>query len=255
MTIGHEGYFRPTANYDFFRTLTNIMLEHPSAHFVGVGLPSDSRWVPLALREDPRFHFVGKVIDPTPHYEAADMCLESFPFPSLGGLVESVAFGEAFPIPVYGAGESILRITQAPLLEVPYRPANETEYIEYVSRTLLDLPAAREDARKWRVNIKDFDDNWEARLTETNALVDSLKHQPRKIPNSSMSNSQDSQLLAQLHPSSLSQKINDLFPLGRAVKFHFSASIQGFTKFRDAMREIAARIYTGLTHRMPKRSE
>ncbi len=126
MTIGHEGYFRPAAGYNFLRTVAKIMANEPLAHFIGVGLPSSWQWIPDAIRDDPRFHFVGSVVDPAQYYEAADLCLESFPFPSLGGLVESVAFGEAFPVPVYGPGESILRVTQTPLLDVSYRPPSET---------------------------------------------------------------------------------------------------------------------------------
>jgi hypothetical protein len=255
MTIGHEGYFKPAAGYDFFSTLTKIMREEPSLHFIGVGLPSDSQLVPGILREDPRFQFVGRIIDPSPYYEAADLCLESFPFPSLGGLVESVAFGEAFPVPVYGIGESILRITQTPLLEVPFRPTNEAEYVDYVRALLSDLPTTRERGRQWRLSIKDFDDNWESLVSKINSLVGSLTHQPREIPITTMSDSNDCQLLAQLHPSSLSQKINDLLPFGRAVKFHLKTSIKGITRFRDAAKEISARIFGGLTRRLPKRSD
>lgn len=255
MTIGHEGYFRPAAGYNFFQTLSKIMAESPPAHFIGVGLSASSPWVPSDLTANPRFHFVGKVVDPAQFYQAADLCLESFPFPSLGGLVESVAYGEAFPVPVYGPGESILRITQSPLLEVPYRPANESEYVDFVRTLLLDLPAARQRAREWRLAIKDFDDNWESRLAETNALLDSLTHEPRPLPIASMTDSPDSRLLAQLHPSSLSQKINDLFPLRRAMSFHLWASIKGFTTFRGAAKEVSARIRDGLRRRFPKRSE
>jgi len=169
--------------------------------------------------------------------------------------VDSVAYGEAFPVPVYGPGESILRITQTPLLEVPYRPPNEPEYVDFVRTLLLDLPAARQRAREWRLVIKDFYDNCDSRLSEKNALLDSLTHEPRALPIASTSDSRDSQLLAQLHPSSLSQKINDLLPLGRAVRFHFWSSIKGFTTFRAATKGVSVRISSGLRRRFPKRSE
>ena len=126
-------------------------------------------------------------------------------------------------------------------------------YLEYITALLSDLPTARRQATEWRLRIKTFDDNWDSRLAEVNALIYSLQHQPQEIPVTSRSDSEDCRLLAQLHPSSLPQKINDLFPLGRAAKFHLKLRCRDITTYRDSGKEIFARIRAGVTRRLPKK--
>src|SRR5205814_9933293 len=130
---------------------------NPGIHLLIVGVSVNASIVPQELRDEPRCHFIGPVVNPEVYYRAADICLEAFPRPSPGGLVESVAYGEAFPVPVYGEGETILRTRLSPWLDGVYRPRDEPDYLDYVARPVSDLPATRHDAHQIRMSMIKFD--------------------------------------------------------------------------------------------------
>ena len=88
--------------------------------------------------------------------------------PSLGVVAEAVAQGEAFPVPVYGADEGILRVSQVPLLSYRYRPKDEDDYVAYVSRVSSNLGDAREEAREARYRfVKSMRDGFPARRDQS----------------------------------------------------------------------------------------
>src|SRR5262249_9070670 len=146
------------------QTASKLLKANPGIHIVIVGVPPEaftvSKIIPAQLRDEPRCHFVGPVTDPKLYYRAADISLESFPRPSTGSYVEAVAYGEAFPVPVYGEGESILRIRLSPWLDGIYHPRDETDYVEYITRVLSDLPAARECAHQLRLAMVEYDQDF-----------------------------------------------------------------------------------------------
>jgi hypothetical protein len=78
------------------------------------------------------------VLDPLPYYEGAISVLSPSPCHPYGAIGEAVAYGEAFPIPVYGEGENFLRVSQAPVLDYSFRPTDEASTCAYIK----DSPAS-----------------------------------------------------------------------------------------------------------------
>jgi hypothetical protein len=232
MTMGHESCFRPIVGYNFFQTASKLLKTIPGIHLLIVGVPLNqslvpSELVPEELRDESRCHFIGPVIDPERYYRAADICLESFPMPSMGAFLESVAYGEAFPVPVYGEGESILRPQLSPWLDGTYRPRDERDYIDYIARLVSDLPAAREHAHQLRLSMVQFDEDFGASLRKLNQAIDTMRHAPAEIPSSGMIDSYDSRMLAELMPLNLLTKIYELIPLDRFIRPRLLAAVMG----------------------------
>ncbi len=223
MTIAYESYFTPAFGYDFFRTASRLLKDIPDVHLIVVGVPSNSSLAHLGsaaveLTNEPRCHFVGAVADPEPYYRAADISLESFPMASSGGFVEAVTYGEAFPIRVYGEGESVLRSRLSPWLDGIERSRNEDEYVDDVARIASHLPSARQRARELRLMMFQYDQTFGERLEQLNRSIDMVPHGPAEIPSSAMIDSSDTRTLADLRPSNLLTTIYKLLPTQSASR-------------------------------------
>lgn len=245
LTTGRDSYFKATSGYDFFRTARRLLDTNSNIQLLVVGIKPGSPLVPTNLQNEPRFHLLGRVLDPTPYFHAADICLESFPMPSLGAVVEAVAYGEAFPIPVYGEAESMLRVSLAPILNYEYRPRDEDDYERYVSEVLTRLPMARDQARAMRLSILRLEEEWDTRIDQLNRHADKLKHEPGEIPGAQMIDSYDNRVLAALRELDLSGYIDDLLIFRRATKTHLSAVWQGYEHPRELSR-VGKRMWRGL---------
>jgi len=193
MSIAQEHYFRPMAGYNFFRTARCILRKLPDSYLMIVGVGKNSPLVPDDLRTNPHMLLMGYVENPILHYRASDICLESFPMPSLGAVTEAVAYGEAYPVPVYGPGDCILRIPR-PIFT--FRPTDEEAYVEYVASLARRKEEIHAEARKMRAKLERQDQLFEERLSSLNSMIDSLKHNPGEIPVTSMINSSDCRILA-----------------------------------------------------------
>ena len=198
LAMAADPYFRPIPGYDFYRTARRLLDRNPTVQLIVVGPDHNSSWVPADLRRETRCRFEGSVLDPIPYFQAADVSLESFPMPSLGVTLEGVAQGEAFPVPVYGPSESILRVSQRPILNYHYRPRDEEDYVNYVTDILGRLPWAREYARSARLSAIALDASWEPQLAELNRYLDRLPHEPAEVPTTSLVDSDDCRVLADL---------------------------------------------------------
>ena len=250
MSIGSERYFKPAAGYDFFQTISKLLDAHPSINVVVVGVRQNCQFIPAGLRNRIRFRCVGPVLDPVPYYQAADICLESFPMPSLGGLLEAAIHGEAFPIPVYGLNECILRVSHAPTFTCSYRPKDENDYLNYIVHLLNSPSETREQARSIRFSITQFHKECSQGVVELNRLIDGLKHAPCEIPCTTLDDSYDSQILADLNSDNFP---TNCLPYGQAVRLQFLAAARGIITTKMAAFETARRPYTALKRRLRKR--
>src|SRR5205807_10106497 len=84
LATGYETYFQPGDGYDFFATLQKVLAACGALQVLVVGPCSQADFVPPAVARNKRVRFFGPVADPVPYYQAADVCLESFPMSSLG---------------------------------------------------------------------------------------------------------------------------------------------------------------------------
>jgi hypothetical protein len=196
MTIATEYYFKPSHGYDFFATMGRLLARNPALTVLVVGVAATSPLVPAALQGHDRIRFLGNVTDPRPFYRAADLSLESFPMPSLGALIESVVHGEAFPVPVYGPGENIVRINPAPLFDYEIRPPTEPAYVDYVTGLLADRETTRAKAGTLRQNLLRGEAMTAERLAGIYQTLDSLPHKTQELPVVKRENGLDHHILA-----------------------------------------------------------
>jgi hypothetical protein len=254
MSIAQEHYFRPMEGYNFFRTARSILRKLPDAYLIIVGVNKGSPLVPDDLSSNPRLLFTGNVQNPIVYYQASDICLQSFPFPSLGAVAEAVAYGEAYPVPVYGPEENILRVQQTPVLTFPYRPPDEEAYVEYVASLAGRKEEIRAEARKMRAKMEEHDQLFEDQLYSLNILVDSLKHSPAEIPVAKKIDSDDCRTLAELDQSDIGEKINMLYPFITSTYHHVNAVLKGYQTCGTAIQRILNRLKVGLTRRIVRGS-
>jgi hypothetical protein len=250
LSVGGSTYYAPTATYDFFRAAREILRRNKEARFFLMGVQETHPMVPPDLKADPRFHLLGVVDDPVPYYRAADVFLESFPLPSLGAVTESVAHGEAFPVPVFGATEGILRLPQDPLFSYRYRPRDEEDYVAHVCDVLARLPEAREHAREMRASIMAIDAQWESQLAGLNRTIDGLAHDPVEIPKTKMIPSEDAHALAERSPLLVGRRIDLMLPFAHAIRGHALAALQGYIGYREAFERIKRRTTRGVRGRL-----
>jgi len=249
LSVGHETYFRPALGYDFFRTARRLLQTYTGLQIFVMAVRPDSPIVPLDLRTEPRCHFLGAILDPVPYYRATDIFLESFPMPSLGGPAEAFAHGEAFPVPVYGPTDGVLRVPQEPLFTFPYRPTDEDDYVAYIGQLLARLPEIREEARQGRAVMREVERQWEARLADVNELAGQLRHAPEEVPPAAMVDSEDCRNLASLRGMNLGETIDELLPFPRAARAHLVAAACGFLRPREALDRVVRRGRSGVVRR------
>jgi hypothetical protein len=192
--------------------------------------------VPPALARNARVRLLGPVADPVPFYQAADLCLESFPQPSLGGFVEAVTYGGAFPIPAYAPAESILQIDQPPLPSVSPRTGNEGQYVASIAGRLADLSQTRALARELQTRLLALDREWPALLQGVYSQLDGLCHAPGPIPEGHCSFEQEHRLMAALRPFRLAEEIHARFPYFQGCKLNLQSALQGAGPLGDALR-------------------
>lgn len=237
MTIAYESYFRPGNGYDFFRTVERLFSRRPDVQFLVVGVPESSRLVPNHLRSDKRLRLLGQIIDPTSCYRAADLCLESFPMPSLGALAQSVVCGEAFPVPVYGPGESILRMN---MLDYEFRPSNEDQYLDYICDLLAAPRETREKAAVMRARMLRMNAGFPDQFPSLYQQIDSLRHAPGEIPETHCWDCEDTRALASLADPDLSQEFDSLLPFCPALLARLKMVQFGYETKADAARRICS---------------
>lgn len=247
MSIAQEHYFQPMQGYNFFRTARYILRKLPDVYLMIVGVKKGSPLVPDDLSLNPRLLLMGYVQNPIMHYRASDICLESFPMPSLGAVTEAVAYGEAYPVPVYGHGDSILRV---PRLISTFRAPDEEAYVEYVVSLTKRKEEIRAEARKIRAKLAEDDRLLESRLCALNKIVDSLKHSPGEIPVVKMIKSNDCRILAELDQSNIGEKIDALFPFVQAIYYQFEAVLKRHQTFATAIQRILCRFKGGLSKKL-----
>jgi hypothetical protein len=253
MTIGNEMYFQPVPGVDFFSTLAKLLSARPDLQVLVVGVAENSPLVPADILASGRVRLVGRVADPHPYYEAADLCLESFPMPSLGALVEAAAIGQAFPVPAFGEAETPARVGLFLLRSFAVRQPTEAQYIRYILQ-LIDAPeatAARaEELRRFLVRQDQAFGDQFAPMYEA---AEPLGHTPREIPPTEASWAPENLVLASMtDPKDVSEALSVLLPLTRMGAAHAKALALGYERPRDAAVSIGRRLFGRSFRRLPE---
>ena len=196
LAIASDRYFKPAFGYDFFRTTKKILDRLGQASLVFVGVRDDYRYAPKSMKRDARVRFLGPLGDPTNVCQAADICLESFPVPSLGAVSLSVAVGEAFPVLAYEVGENILRVDRTARFQGAVRTRTENGYVDYVVGLAESLDQTRAAARRIRADLIAMDALFQEKLAPLYKQIDGHRHSPGPIPAGRFRHELDNLLLA-----------------------------------------------------------
>ena len=178
MSLAHEPYYRPMEGYNFFRTLETLMGKLPDAYFLIVGVREGQSACAGFIAEELRLIMTGVVLNPIVHYRASDLfqnrsrCRRA--------VDEAIGNGEAFPVAVYGPGESILHVNQ-PTFAYAMRAPDERAYVDHVTHLAGRKTEILQAARQMRAAIRAEDEHFESKLDALNSRIDALTHKPGDI--------------------------------------------------------------------------
>lgn len=253
MTIGYERYFAPFGDMNFFHTLAKLLAARADLQVLAVGVREDSSLVPASIRESGRVRLVGPVADPRPYYEAADVCLESFPMPSLGALLEAVSYGQAFPVPAYAETESPSRVNQQRIASVAVRQRTEADYIRYVCELLDKRETTRERVGELRRQLIRDDECFADQFPSLYERIASFEHAPHELPRAQCSAASENLALASLtHLTDIGKAI-DFLPLRSAIPASARAVSLGYERPQAAAARLVRRLRRSLDHRLRRR--
>lgn len=243
MSIGSESYFAPFGGVSFFGTLAKLLVAYPDLQVIVVGVRPESALIPADIRATQRVRFTGPVSDPQPYYRAADICLESFPMPSLGALTEAVAYGQAFPVPAFAEYEGPLRVNQQRIASVTARPTTEEDYVRYVGELLAAGDTVFKRAGVLRRTLVRDDAGFGDQFASLYQRLDRLGHAPCALPETLCETTSETLALASLtDPRKVSAAISRLLPLPNAVATHAGAIFRGYEGPRIAATGMARRL-------------
>lgn len=236
LSVGHQNYFRPSATENFFTTAAEILERCPDIALLFVGVSDSCPFVPDAFRSDPRVRLFGPIPDPGLHYRAADICLESFPTPSLGAVAESTIIGAAYPVLAYAERESILHPTRD---DHPRAARDARSYVEEVTRLVKNLETTRADAIAYREAMVQRLYHAPANIADVNARLAQLPHRPERIPVAAMNSEADNLLLAANGGIDIGAHFDAAYGSLRAIPAHVHAVRRGFETLPVALRRSA----------------
>lgn len=246
LTIANGRYFTPMGGYDFFSTAEKLLEKNRELCLIVVGLGPESPLVSQRLKQTGRIRLLGRVEDPRPYYRAADVSLESFPMSSLGGFWETVAYGEAFPVQIYGPGENILHLGHPLFDRFAPRARTEREYLDCISDLLAAKVETREKAAQIRKEIVEEDLHYGDQFPRLYQRLDALKHSPQEIPNTECCRDEDCHVLASLLCPPVGRTFDRLLPFSTALMAHARAVRSGHENISTAGARISRHAFRAI---------
>lgn len=187
LTIGTTEKFIPNQQYDFFRTAQAILNRFQTVELYVIGIEDSQELQQRFQIAGDRIHLMGYQSDLTDFYQAADICLDALPQPSLGATLYAALIGLACPMFKYGSSNVFngRNLFESPL----YREhigvvATEQEYLDklgyLISNPDLRISIAQEirNGFNWISNQKSLGANLQHILEESSRLV----HCPQPLP-------------------------------------------------------------------------
>ncbi len=183
LSVGRPEKYRPSGKHDFVATAGELLSREARSRLFVVGETAQGIAPHLHRPIHDRLHFVGRVEDPTPYRDAADVYLESFPFGSQTALLEAALAGLPV-VPAYAPLFALLVANDDSVCDLLPNPASEKEFLER-AQSLIREPEARRTlgARlRERVVATHVGPGWRERLEAVYGAVETLAHSPGPIP-------------------------------------------------------------------------
>lgn len=213
LSIGSAYKYRPTAKYDFFRTLRRVLAVNPKARLYLIGISADELRSFGALSHD-RVEPLGVVSDPSVYEAAADLYLEGFPLNSYTALLETAARGVC-PVLMYAPTPELDLAGDAALKGLVASAKDEDDYVARVT-ALIDDSATRMDIGQSvgrRIASINGGDIGRLYLQPVYERLAAMKHQPAVPPAQGSEEMEEDLNLASFHGS---QSIKPVLARGAA---------------------------------------
>jgi hypothetical protein len=175
--------FPPPGQGSFFQTAARIVLRYPQAHLVLIGIEEQHPYAKeFAGCAPDRIHFLGIVPDPLRYYQAADLYLDTFPYPSFGALIEAVTYGEACPLLAPGIRAGVL--DSGNLFDSPedWKPRDEADYFERLDMYVRFEEKRREAVRVLKAEQILHEEAFPSLVASLQETVGTLRHHPCRLP-------------------------------------------------------------------------
>jgi hypothetical protein len=188
LSMGRAEKYLPNRKYNFFLTAKKIVERYPEVHIIIIGVPPSHVMVRKYLGGCvERIRVLGTIEKPFIYHRAAEIFMESFPFPSGGSVVEAISYGEACPLYAYGMKRGILsrRISynEEAFNTIIPETKTEDEYLEYLDELIRSPGLRRRIADHLKAKIieiwKDHDIYREKLFDE----VENVEHDPHTVCN------------------------------------------------------------------------
>jgi len=186
--------FTSYGEQNFFVTAGDIVRRYPEVHLFLIGIDEQHELAQryLAL-ETQRVHCLGIVPDPLVYYQAADIYLDAYPYPSMGGLVEAITYGEAAPLLFYGPHRGLLNSGNIFEADVDLNPVDSRDYFERLDDLIRHPESRRSLAETLKEEQQDVERRLQSGIRELYDLHRERSHSVRLLPHS-LPDSQDDDL-------------------------------------------------------------
>lgn len=213
IAVGTPEKFIPNSEYNFYKTVKKIVKRFKNVEIFIIGIPESSDLSKKFGPNTARVHFLGPVSDPSDYYKAADICLETFPQPSIGAVFYSTLIGMSCPLFKYGISNVFnLNNLIGPKLYHEYigNIKNEEQYLEKLGFLILNPNVRLEIAQEFREDYIKMNsgDIIHKNIKEMLDSVDNIEHSPKKIPDGFYYSDNDS---AEIAGTSSFQDLYDIF--------------------------------------------
>ena len=137
-SVARAAKYRTTGGVTYADLHVPLLLKHPNAELIVVGVHSPRDWASAIAAVDGRIHPLPNQ-DPRPYYEAADIYVDSYPFVSSTSMMEAAGYGLPL-VTIFKAPTAarIIGINHVGLIGTVLATRSDAEYIETVSRLITD---------------------------------------------------------------------------------------------------------------------
>jgi hypothetical protein len=175
--------FASSGGDNFFETADEIVKRHPKVHLFLIGIDDEHEYSKRYLSlETGRIHCLGIVPDPLQYYQAADIYLDAFPYPSMGALVESITYGEACPLLFYGSHRGLLNSGNIFASEVDLNTVDSADYFARLEELLDSEEKRRAIVEILKAEQLEVEESLPAHLDALRRMAGTLQHVPRRLP-------------------------------------------------------------------------
>ncbi|MDG2333849.1 MAG: glycosyltransferase family 4 protein [Myxococcota bacterium] len=178
--------FTSYGEQNFFSTAGQIVRRYPQVHLFLIGIGEEhelaQRYLPLETR---RVHCLGIVPDPLVYYQAADIYLDAYPYPSMGGLVEAITYGEAAPLLFHGSHRGLLNSGNIFESDLDLNPIDSDDYFARLEELIHDSRKRRSLVAILKKEQQEVESRLQSVVRELYEENKGLSHSVRPLPHSS----------------------------------------------------------------------